>query len=410
MLAEVVGHEAALQVLRRAVQTGRVHHAYLLVGPPNVGKTLAALEFAKVLNCERNTAFATEAEVDCCDACASCRDLAALNHPDFRLVRPLTQLGGKTAARRAKATDEAEEEADDDDEADAEPIEIEGAMITLAQITQLVGGTYRQGGSEVSVAGHAALKISRAHKRVYLITSAENMNAESANRLLKTLEEPPPDTVFLLTSANPSRLLPTIISRCQVLTFHAVPTAEVETALAARFPAASPDLRRTVAALSGGRPGWAIRLLQRPATMPVRDRILDLCAGLKSRDTVECLRLGEDLLDATERWWLATAADPEVAEKALKQARDRVLRTVFPDLLDMLSTWFRDLIVAGADPQSATLINQDRRAQLQSLASAYDPEACRKVCLHLQNLKRQLRQNANARLASEVLALRLLTA
>lgn len=399
MIADIAGHQGPLQVLRRAVSSGRVPQAYLFLGPPNVGKTLVAMHLAKALNCLTHAAPATPEAVDCCDTCRSCQRFDSGQHPDFRLISPLSNLG-------------ADKKGDDEGEADADssPLEIEGSLISTLQIVELVGGRTTAGGKEATYSGHAALKIAEARRRVYVITAAESMHDSAANRILKTLEEPPPDTTFILTSSNPSRLLPTIISRCQVVNFHPVPQAEAEAHLRARFPAVDPVVVRTVVALSGGRVGWAVRLLQHPQIMVLREELVTLCRELKNFEQVECLRLGEQILSVVERWWRATAPDEDVAEKALKQARDRVLRTRFPDVLDVLSSWFRDLVLVGADPQAPQLINQDHLADLQHLAPLYTPEACRRVCLHIEELKKQLRQNLNLRLAAEVLALRLLTA
>jgi hypothetical protein len=137
---------------------------------------------------------------------------------------------------------------------------------------------------------------------------------------------------------------------------------------------------------------------------------MDLCRDLKAMEQFDCLRLGEQIVDAVERWWRATAPDEDLADKALKKARDRVLRTRFPDVVDLLASWFRDLVLAGAHSGATQVINQDRLADLQRMAPLYSPEACRKVVVFIEDLKRQLRQNANVRLSAEVLALRMLTA
>lgn len=390
MLADIVGHEAPLRILRRAVATGRLHHGYLFVGPPNVGKALTALQFAKVLNCERQTTFADESTVECCDECRNCQGIQVEKHPDFLLLRPLTNLNRKNADKEEQGEKDGGVEA-----ADAFS-DIEGALINVEQMTHLLG--------------HAALKLSMGRCRVYIIQAADRMGHEAANRLLKTLEEPPAHTVFLLTTTRPAELPPTIISRCQVIDFHPVPVADCEAYLARRFRQADPTQVRTVAALCAGRIGWAHRLLQHPEALSLREEIIGWCLGLKTMEQVECLRLGEQIVATAERWWLAMASDKEVAEKALKRGRERVLRTVLPEVLDMLASWFRDLVLVGADPGAPQIINQDHRADLQHQAPLYGPAAGRKVVLHIEELKRRLRQNANVRLAAEVLALRMLTA
>lgn len=403
MLAEIVGHEAPLKVLRRAVATGRVHHAYLFVGPPNVGKTLTALQFAKVLNCERHTAFADETEVECCDECSNCHGIEVGNHPDFRLIQPVARIGD---SRKSES-----DEAQDSDQVGS--LELDDAMIYLWQVAQIVGGDAPgPDGREQSYTGHVNMRLASGRQRAYVFANADQLNPDNngANRLLKTLEEPPPHTVFVLTATSPAKLLPTIVSRCQVINFRPVPVVECEGFLARRFPQADAAQVRTVAGLSGGRIGWACRLLQHPEVLKLREVAVGWCLQLKTMEQVECLRLGEQIVELVEEWWLATGADKDTAEKALKQARDRVLRTVFPDVLDVLSTWFRDLVLVGAAPEAPQVINQDHLPDLRHQAPLYSPAACRKVVLHIEELKRQLRQNANVRLAAEVLALRMLTA
>lgn len=383
MLTDIIGQQAPLKVLRRAIYSGRVAHAYLFAGPPNIGKTLVALWFAKTLNCERNTVFASPEEVDCCDECDTCRRFDRLVHPDFMLVRP----------ERSVKVDS--DETGDDGDAEADVLEIEGSIITTGQVERLVE--------------HSYLRAMQSRRKVYLITNAETMNKEAENRLLKTLEEPPPGTVLMLTCANLSGLLPTTISRCQLLNFRPVPAAEAEQRLQERYASLDPEQIHSLAALSGGRIGWAINMLQHPGVLAARTRLLDLCVQLPQMPMVQCLKTGEKLIQEAEEWWRATN-DPDVAEKALKSSRDRILRTRLIDVLDVLVTWFRDLLLVHADPQSPQVINRDRRADLQRLAPTINPDNCRRACLYLEDMKQQLRRNANVRLACEMMALRLITA
>ncbi|MEN6404423.1 MAG: hypothetical protein ABFD94_20945, partial [Armatimonadia bacterium] len=122
-----------------------------------------------------------------------------------------------------------------------------------------------------------------------------------------------------------------------------------------------------------------------------------------------CLALGEIRVEAAEAWWLATN-DPEVGEKARKSYRDRVLRTRMNEVLDLFTSWFRDLMVTIGDPNSPLIVNADRREDLQRIAPRYTLQACQRVCGYLEEMKRQLRQNANLRLAAEMAALRMLSA
>ncbi len=369
---DVAGHQGTLQVLKRAALTGRVPHAYLFVGPPNVGKTLVAVEFAKALNCEALTDPQTVDDIEPCDECSACVRIEKGIHPDFRLLQPTTHL-----------------EADEVDEM----VQMEGAVIRIEQVRELIES--------------ASFKTNQARRRVFIITGVETMNIPAANAFLKTLEEPPGDTTFVLTTSQPSHLLPTIISRCQVLHFHPVAADVAREFLAARYPDTAPEQMDSILAMAAGRIGWAIKLLQQPDVLQIRSDLLDMCAELADAEWVECLRAGELLVDAAERWWIA-GNEAEMAEKALKASRDRVLRTSMRDILDVLATWFRDLLLLSANPEADGLINMDRADQLRQLAPRYQPRKCQAACTHLQTMHAQLRQNANLRLAAENLALRLI--
>ncbi|MGB7481464.1 MAG: DNA polymerase III subunit delta' [Burkholderiaceae bacterium] len=162
----------------------RLPHALLFHGAEGIGKTCFAEAFAQALLCQ-----APDAEGHACGTCASCGWFAQGNHPDYRCVRP-----------------EALEAADDDEAADEDgkkgaKSKTPSKDIRIDQIRAL--------------ADFMNISTHRRGVRVVLLYPAEALNAPAANALLKTLEEPPPDTVFLLVTHNPDRLLPTILSRCR---------------------------------------------------------------------------------------------------------------------------------------------------------------------------------------------------
>lgn len=372
----VVGLEQPIAVLRRAIASKRVAHAYLFHGPPNVGKTLVAHEVTKALNCETNTSFDAPEDVEPCDQCSACTRIQRDTHPDVRIVRPMAKVQAQ------------------DEEGGADVV-IEGAMITTEQIADIVTD--------------ANLKASQARRKVFVVSSAEAMNPPAANRLLKTLEEPPGDTTLILTTQNLSRLLPTIISRCQMVRFRPASLSQAQEALHERFADTDAGVLRSVVALSGGRIGWAIKLLDRPEALELRGGLLDLVASIPGRDWFEGMAMGEQLIEFAQRWWLATEEE-EFAEKAIKANRDRVLRTKMNDVLDVLLTWFRDLSLLASEGDPSLVINADRMDQLTSIAQDRKPERCGRGCEDIEQTRKQLRGNANLRLASEVLAYKLISA
>src|SRR5579872_3283633 len=179
-VTKVLGHQQARARLARAVASQQVSHAYLFTGPESIGKTTLALDFAKLLLCEHPDLAAGAP----CGICASCRKVEHGNHPDVTLVAP-------EEGKRQLGVDIVRE-----------------SVMRLANLAPSAGPW-----------------------RVFVLPDVERMTLSTVNALLKTLEEPPPSVVLLLTSAEPENLLPTLLSRCQVIPLQPLAPHEVAAAL-----------------------------------------------------------------------------------------------------------------------------------------------------------------------------------
>jgi DNA polymerase-3 subunit delta' len=175
-LSDIEGRPRTLAHLRSAVTGGRVHHAYLFAGPPGVGKARAAVRFAQALNCDVSP--------EGCGVCESCRHIEKGTHPDVITLQPGTDEaggGGEGASRE----------------------------IRVNQVRVLCGTLQ--------------LAPMKARRKVAILLSADRMNIAGQNALLKTLEEPPPQTTLVLVTDADDRLLSTIRSRCVRIAFGPMP-------------------------------------------------------------------------------------------------------------------------------------------------------------------------------------------
>jgi len=322
-MRDVAGHAQAQARLARAVASGQVSHAYLLTGPESIGKTTLALAVARLLLCERPNLETG----DPCDSCDACRKVLHGNHPDVMLVEP-------EDGKRLLGVDVVRE----------------------------------------SVVRHANLAPSQGRWRVFILPDVERMTPNTLNALLKTLEEPPAGVVLLLTSTDPESLLPTLISRCQLLSLHPLAQSEIERLLIERHQVA-PAEAQALAALAQGRPGWAVRAHEHPELREERKQLLGQIIGLPRASRDERLRMAGVL-----------AKDGDMARRAL----------------DEWTLWWRDVLLAAAGADHLISDGEARR-EAERLGRAIGRPRAEAFLHALLAARELLDQNVNARLAFDVL-------
>jgi DNA polymerase-3 subunit delta' len=295
-------------------------HAYLFCGPSQIGKTTLAYDFARALNCV--------GEDPPCGLCRACVQIDENRHPDFHLVR--------------RQADKSE--------------------ILVDQLRDLQNDL--------------AFKPYEARWRVAVIENAQEANVSAANSFLKTLEEPGPQVVILLTAPNPEAVIPTIRSRCQIMPLRPLPLAQVEKALADVFHV-PPEQAQLLARLSVGRIGWAIAASRDGEVLAQRTARLQEMLDLLPQSRSERIELAGRL----------TRAENELGP-----------------LLELWLSWWRDLLLVKGGCADA-VVNVDLRERLYSDADALELAAIRKTMLAIQSARRQISQNVNARLALEVMLL-----
>ncbi len=326
----IVGHEWAVALLAKAIADNRLSHAYLFTGPAQVGKTTLARAFAQAILCERqNGELCAVAGADAhATVCRTCRRIAEGRYPDLQIIAA------------------------------------EKNTIQIEQVRALQSD--------------AALSPLEGRRKVFIIREIERATAPAANALLKTLEEPPPHVVLLLTSQRRDLVLPTVRSRCQIIHLRPAPLAQVQAMLTAAW-GVEPAQAELLARLSSGRVGWAVEAHQHPEINEIRHRCLDQLLDLAAAGHVGRLS-----------WAEALSHQPDLIEETL----------------GLWATWWRDILLIQRGVPEA-IVNLDRRAQLVQQAGLYRPAQVEAVLTDLTRTVQRIRANVNVRLALDVLALRL---
>jgi DNA polymerase-3 subunit delta' len=301
--ADIVGQDKPLAALRAAFANERLHHAYLFFGPEGVGKHTVAVAFAKAIHC-------SELSNDFCGGCANCKRIADSNHPDVRVIEPLS---GKKE-------------------------------ISIAQIRELERElNYR------SFTGK---------RKVAIIDPATLMNLSSQNALLKTLEEPPADCLIILIAPNSGGLLPTLRSRCLRLAFAPLARQEVAAYLVTRHGMNSTDAE-FVAALGVGSIGAALSL-EKDDLSEKRRIWSGMLSSLKGKDYHGAMIAAE-----------ALASNRDDALKFLKWAqswyRDLLIHAIDNHSDELVNLDMRDQI---AQQSAGDNVDRNLRAFSQSAGAA----------------------------------------
>lgn len=316
--SSVLDQKRVVQTLRRALVQGRVAHAYLLHGPDGVGKRAAALELARALEC-------TEQDDEACDECAACRKTRRMVHPDVHILFPYPKGTDESdVAKRIQRLGENPYAAVDF---------VRRPSLSDPSETSNKQVMYHLHRVEEDLVQPASYRPGEGAYKVFLVTDAELMNEKAANTFLKVLEEPPPQTVFLLTTSRPEQLLPTIVSRCQRLRFDPLLPETIESALVERN-GIDKDAAAMLARMADGSYSHALDLAQNEDLMTSRELVLDYFRAAYTQK-VEAL----------------TSCIQEIKS----QGRERV-----KSVLRLMLRWVRDLLLYRTLEDEAPLVNVDQ--------------------------------------------------
>lgn len=319
---DLTGHEWAVDMLKKHIVHGTTRHAYLFSGPTGLGRRTLALRFAQALNCPTPV----EAGIPC-RVCRDCKQIESMKHADLTIVQS----------------------------------DSEGGILKVDQIRE--------------ARRTLILKPYMSKYRVALFLRFHEANDNAANALLKTLEEAPSYAVLILTADNPEQLLPTIVSRCEVLRLRPLRVEEVQRELQNR--GLENSRAKLMAHISGGRMGYAIRLIENDSLLEKREERLNDLLALLPASRVEKFKYADQL----------------------SKDKDGMRQTIS----FWLSYW-RDVMLRTAQAETP-LVNVDRNVEIEDLAGRMDLSASRRVVSGLEEALEKMERNVNPRLLAEVLLL-----
>jgi DNA polymerase-3 subunit delta' len=341
MFSNLIGNDGVKKSLQRLLSGGRVPGSMLFTGDEGIGKKLFALELAKALNCRQRQG------VEACDECSSCKRISRSTFPPFT------------------SDDDNKERMIWSEHADVAMVRPHKQIIRVKPMRELER--------------EANFRPFEGAARVFIVEDADLMNEPASNALLKTLEEPPATSHLILTTTNPTALLATIRSRCQMIRFAPIASEEVEKFLIEQKDISTEDAR-LLARTAQGSIGRALAG-DVETYRDRRDMMLGVLRALTiTNDRVELLHGSEDLAAAKDR-------------------------QEYEQRLEALEILIRDAWALALGRPSETMVNGDLLAPLQDIAAALRSAQAAAWLKQIEELRGTLEVNVNRRIASDALFL-----
>jgi len=337
--ASIIDQKRPVRLLTAAILSGNLPHAFLFTGLEGTGKKTAATAFAMACNCiklQKHSVNSSDKDIPAarldnnviepCGRCRSCKKIISKNHPDIHIVKPA------------------------------------GDILKVDQIRELCR--------------KLALKPNEARIRIAVIADAHRLNAEAGNTLLKTLEEPPEHTVFILTALQTSDLLPTITSRCQHIRFNPISRNSLQTYIENHFGLASGQAS-AIASMAGGSMTLA-ETMAKTNWLSRRNWIINEMETLPAQPINFCLAFAEAL--SKNKGWIFTA-------------------------FEIMKNWLRDLAVFKDCPEK--IINMDLSEKIKAASKQIPVGLLISKLQAIEKAERDIKANANLRLTLDALVIKL---
>ncbi len=317
----IIGHERVIEILKNAIKNRHIFHCYLFSGEEAIGKKLVALAFAKTLLCK-------EKGLEPCNSCNSCLKFDNFNHPDLELIEP------------------------------------EKDLIPKKRIDELVKSM--------------AIAPLESERRLIIIDECDKMGIEAQNELLKTLEEPPLYINIILITSNMNSLIPTILSRAQVIKFFPVENKKIIKLLKEKYNKSTEEAK-FIADFTKGSVGKAIYLSQSEEFFNMRENTLNTIHNILTGDKMNIMN----------------------SVNFFVENKDSI-----DSIMDIILYWFRDLIIYKELGNSNLIVNKDK-IQLLSSQSFINKNRINDIIEYVIKTKDHIKSNVNFQLAIETMLLKI---
>lgn len=325
--SKILGQDIVVERLKKSIQNKKIFHSYIFCGPEGVGKKITAITFAKALNCENYLD-------DACDICPTCKKITSNNHPDVKIINP----------------------------------EGKGGIIKVEQIRESIKDM--------------SFRPYEGKYKIYIFNNAEKMKQESANTFLKMLEEPLHYVISILITTYLESLLPTIISRCNVLKFNYL-NSKIVSEILKKQTNIPDDLISPISELSCGDLKRAIN--EKEKIIYLRDNTISALSFLSRKDYVSVLRTTEEII--------------KVSKQNDGDDRERIL-----EILNIILLWFRDIVFLkyGIDKY---IVNRDVLQKLKNEAEVYTLQDLFNAIQNIKDTKIHISRYSNIAMSLNIMFL-----
>lgn len=319
---DIIGHEKIIESLKNAIKNNLVSHSYLFEGPKCIGKEKLARVFAKTLLCQKGGDSP-------CNTCPSCMKIESGNHPDFHVEYP--------------------------DKDSFKKEQIEELQRTIRKIPL------------------------EANKKIYILDDVDKMTQQAQNSFLKTLEEPPGYATIILLATNSYSLLPTIVSRCQVVKFTSVEKHKIEKALINIYNRTE-EQARFIASFSNGIIGRAIELSKSDDFKVLRDATIEKLNIIINGDKIKIFSVSE----------------------FFEQNKETI-----DEIMDIILLWYRDILIYKETGSIDFLINKDKINLISYQCQKLSKQKIMDIINVIRRTKDDIHSNVSFQLAMEVMLLKI---